>query len=51
MTVNNFRAPTNPDEVMQWINSIPLYREDQPLDTSFKSRQEIVDLQNANLVK
>ncbi len=45
----NFRVPGNPDEVRQWIHSIPLYSEDHSKDTSFKSREEIIELQNANL--
>lgn len=48
---NTFRAPGNPDEVLKWINEIPLYREDQPNDFSFKSREKILDVQNANLPK
>ena len=46
-----FKVPKNPDEVMKWINSIPMYKEDQPQDLSFKSLQEMRDAQNANLPK
>ncbi|MCD6571302.1 MAG: AMP-binding protein [Deltaproteobacteria bacterium] len=46
-----FRVPRNPDEIMEWINSIPMYKEDQPYDPSFKSMQEIEDIQNSKLPK
>lgn len=46
-----FQVPKNPDEVMKWINSIPMYREDHPYDLSFKSPQEILDVQNSKLQK
>ena len=46
-----FKVPKNPQEVMKWINSIPMYKEDQPLDLSFKSKEEIRAAQDANLVK
>ena len=46
-----FKVPKNPQEVMKWINSIPMYKEDQPLDLSFKSKEEIRAAQDTNLVK
>jgi phenylacetate-CoA ligase len=48
---NKFKVPKNPQEVMKWINSIPMYKEDQPLDLSFKSKEEIRAAQDTNLVK
>jgi phenylacetate-coenzyme A ligase PaaK-like adenylate-forming protein len=46
-----FKVPGNPKEVMDWINTVPMYRDDQPLDLSFKSKDEIRSAQNTNLVK
>jgi phenylacetate-coenzyme A ligase PaaK-like adenylate-forming protein len=46
-----FTVPKNREEIMAFINSIPLYRDDLPHDLSFKSHEEIRDVQNANLVK
>jgi phenylacetate-CoA ligase len=46
-----FKVPTNPKEVMEWINTVPMYKAEQPLDLSFKSKDEIRAAQNANLVK
>ncbi|MEA3223220.1 MAG: hypothetical protein U9P49_08670, partial [Thermodesulfobacteriota bacterium] len=46
-----FKVPRNPDEVMEWINGIPMYKEDQKDDLSFKSRQEMLDVQNSKLPK
>jgi phenylacetate-CoA ligase len=46
-----FRVPRNRDEIMAWIDSIPLYKGDQPLDLAFKSREEIRTAQDANLVQ
>ncbi len=46
-----FYIPKNREEILAWINHIPMYREDHPHDLSFKSREEIRDIQNANLVK
>jgi len=46
-----FKVPRNPDEVMQWINGIPMYKEDQKDDLSFRSRQEMLDVQNSKLPK
>ncbi len=48
---NKFKVPKNPAEVMAWINSVPMYKQDQPLDLSFKSKDEIRAAQDANLVK
>lgn len=45
-----FKVPRNREEIMSWINSIPMYREDHQHDLSFKSREEIRDVQNAALV-
>lgn len=44
-----FHVPRNPDEVMQWINSIPRYKEELPEDLTFKSKEEVLDVQNSNL--
>jgi phenylacetate-coenzyme A ligase PaaK-like adenylate-forming protein len=46
-----FKIPKNPKEVMEWIDTVPMYKQDQPLDLSFKSKDEIRTAQNANLVK
>jgi len=46
-----FKVPRNRQEMMDWINSIPLYRDEHDKDPSFKSREEIREMQNANLVK
>jgi phenylacetate-coenzyme A ligase PaaK-like adenylate-forming protein len=46
-----FKIPKNPKEVKEWIDTVPMYKQDQPLDLSFKSKDEIRAAQNANLVK
>ena len=51
MSRKPFKVPRNKEEIMAWINSIPMYREDQPLDLSFKSQEEIRGVQDAALVK
>jgi phenylacetate-CoA ligase len=48
---NAFRIPKNREEILAWINTIPMYREDHPQDFSFKSREEIREIQNVQLVK
>ncbi len=45
-----FKVPRNREEIMAWIDSIPLYKGDQPLDLAFKSKEEIRSAQDANLV-
>jgi len=47
----SFRVPRNPDEVRSWVSSIPMYREDEPNDLTFKSKEEILDVQNTKLQK
>jgi len=46
-----FKVPKNPAEIQAWIDTVPMYKQEQPLDLSFKSREEIRAAQNANLVK
>ena len=48
---SQFKVPRNKKEIMDWINGIPMYRDDQPLDLCFKSKEEIRAAQDANLVK
>lgn len=50
MSKQLFRIPRNKEEVLAWIDSVPLYKGDHPLDVSFKSSEEIREVQNANLV-
>jgi len=45
------KFPKNPREVLEWIDTVPMYKQDHPLDLSFKSKGEIRAVQNANLVK
>ena len=45
-----FSVPKNKEEILAWINTVPMYKEDQPLDLSFKGKDEIFTAQNANLV-
>jgi len=46
-----FAVPKNKKEMMAWINSVPLYRDNHDQDLSFKSSKEILDVQNAALGK
>ena len=46
-----FKVPRNREEIMAWIDGIPLYKGDQTQDLSFKSREEIRSAQDANLVQ
>ena len=39
--MKKFSVPKNKEEIMAWINTVPMYKEDQPLDLSFKSKDEI----------
>ena len=44
-----FRIPRNRDEVMEWINSVSLYKADHDKDLSFKSQDEIRSIQDTAL--
>ncbi|HQP31221.1 MAG TPA: AMP-binding protein, partial [Deltaproteobacteria bacterium] len=46
-----FKIPRNPEEVRRWIDSIPMYRAEHGLDSSFMSPQTVLGMQNRKLVK